>query len=212
MNAGLETFYRVIRKFVNLQTISAPSLDALFPSQSPPFIETSIITRSTLYPFRNVAELRLNGVYLNQREGKVTPVDLIRCLLDFPHLKTLFAHIQIDNGSVHPLMYPPTEAHCALRHLELTVARTSGQLMDSLAQFLQLTKNLETFELADRTMRKNMRGFDNSFIFQRGAFASELDIIRVVEALSGSHKTLVRLVITQYDPFLPEARAAVPIS
>ncbi|PVG03935.1 hypothetical protein CPB86DRAFT_869303 [Serendipita vermifera] len=212
MDAGLDVFYRVVRKFVNLQTLSAPSLDTLFPSQSLLFLETSMITRSSVYPFRNVEELRLNSVHLNRREGKVTPVDLIRCLLDFPHLKTLIAHIQTDNGSVYPLMHPPAEVNSALRHLELTVARTNGQLMDSLVQFLRLTKDLETFALADRTTRKTMRGFNNSFIFQRGDSAPELDISGIVGALSGSHKTLIRLEIIQYQPFSPEPREPVSIS
>ncbi|PVG03936.1 hypothetical protein CPB86DRAFT_779023 [Serendipita vermifera] len=209
-DAGLDVFYRVVRKFVNLRILGGPSLDALLPS-SPSPLEPSIITRSDLYPFRNIEELRLNGVWLNRREGKVTPGDLIRCLLDFPHLKTLVAHIKTDE-IVHPLMYPPTEINCALRRLELTVARTRGQLMDSLVQFLRFTKNLHTFTLDDRTTRKTMGGFTNSFVFEQGGLAPELDILRIVKALSGSHKSLVRLNLTQYDPFSSEARPPVPIS
>ncbi|PVG03934.1 hypothetical protein CPB86DRAFT_810466 [Serendipita vermifera] len=164
-DAGLDVFYRVVRRFVKLQILGGPSLDALFPYQPSPFLETSIVTRSTLYPFRNIEELRLDGVWLDQNEGKVIPSDLIRCLLNFPHIKKLVAHIQAGNENVRPLVYPPSEVSCALQHLELIVSRAHGQVTNSLVQFLQLTKDLQTFKLDDRTMRRNAHGF-NEFMFR----------------------------------------------
>ncbi|CAG8666236.1 10155_t:CDS:1 [Acaulospora colombiana] len=207
MDAGLDQFYRVVRKFVNLRILAGPSLDALFPSHSSHVVEPSAITHSTLYPFRNVEELRLNGLWLNRREGNIIPSDLIRCLLDLPHIKTLIAHIQAGNESAYPSMHPPSEISCALRHLELTVA--NGHLMDSLTQFLQLTKELETFKLEDRTTRTLLPGFTNSFM---GYPTPVLDIPRVIKALSRSYSSLLCLHIVQYDSSSPVTRERVRIS
>ncbi|CAG8612894.1 12359_t:CDS:1 [Acaulospora colombiana] len=209
-DAGLDIFYRIVRKFANLKTLGVPSLDTLVAASSSS-LETFAIARSTLQSFQNIEELRLNSVWLNRREGKVTPGDLIRCLVDFPHLKTLSAHVQTDQN-VHPLVYTPTKINCALRHLELTIAKNNGRIMDSLIQFLRLTKDLHMFLLDDRTTRKTMGELSNSFVWELGGSAPELDIPRIVEALYGSHETLVRLNITQYDPFLQGNRDPVLIS
>jgi hypothetical protein len=210
IDAGLELLYRVVRKFTQLRILRVPSFDELFPPQPSPS-EPSIVTHSTLYPFRNVEELRLNGLYLNRRDGKVSPGDLTRCLLDFPYLKTLVAHVQVDGESVSPVRTLPNVTKSSLRHLELTVAKIQGNITYFLIEFIQLTKDLETFVLADRTSRRTMHGFSNSFVFQPGD-TNRLNIPFILDYLSGSHKTLVRLEIIQYDPLNDQPREPISIS